>query len=139
MKSTTNKVLFGKSHGCQCLRNKYHEAKKACTLSKTSENRKRRLCASITYKLILSREISITISKLKIENKMRNLTINDPNTYYKSLKPHIEENDMPPLEDVLTFFKNLNEITVEESEIGINLDIVDVNTQNILNVTITEE
>ena len=45
---------------------------------------------------------------------------------------------MPPLEDVLTFFKNLNEITVEESEVGINLEIVDVNTKNILNETITE-
>ena len=45
---------------------------------------------------------------------------------------------MPPL-DFLRFFKNLNEITGEESEIDINLEIVDVNTQNILNETITEE
>ena len=35
--------------------------------------------------------------------------------------------------------KNVNEITVDESEIDINLEIVDVNTQNILNETITEE
>ena len=37
---------------------------------------------------------------------------------------------MPPLEDFVTFFKNLNEITLEENEIDINLDIVDVNIIN---------
>ena len=65
--------------------------------------------------------------KLNTENQMRKIRLN------KTFKNIPQEKDMPPLEEFLSYFRNLNECTEEQNnETCLKLDKMYVNTDTVL-------
>ena len=62
---------------------------------------------------------------------MRKLRTFDPKAFYKILNQPNKTNNLPPLDDLSTFFQNLNKGETDENEMQLNLN--DIDSDNVLN------
>ena len=127
---------------CKNARNEYHRIKRIYNRHKSIENKNALKNVSKHYKSVMKQ----SIHRFKTDRicRLKNLKNAKPKEYWKIINStDKKEQFTPPLDDLYTFFKNINSQNVDEEEPQINNEMnhsSDFNRLNEeINVEITEE